>query len=600
MRDPEEIVSLWQERKNAQDPWMQTAREVKAMYNGDVVIPLPELDDAEKPAVANLLQQGLDQTAMRIASTQANPFFQPLRLGSDSAKKAANERRRVILGIWEQNEMDIKDGRRARHLIGYSSAPVQLEPDFVRKIPRWIVRDPLVTFAAPTGDLDDMCPSDSIFYSQRSLGWLKRKYPDKVNMIARRRPTPDMPDNNSEMFDILEYVDAEEVVCVLVGKQTPGGINTGASAIDLTRYVNQAGICPVVVPGRITLDRQQGQFDGMLGMFLTQAKLQAGAVIATWRGIFKNEWFIARPGEVPRVITQADGRRGVYGQVQGADLHESSLDPSYMTNPMIDKLEAYQRMNGGVPAQMGGEAATNVRTGRASDSILAAAVDFRIQEAQKLMARSRKHEDKRAIAIDKAYWNRPKTVSFNGLEIQYTPAKLWVSDEHTVQYSYAGVDAQGITIEAAQLNGSGLLSKQTGREIHPMIKDPDVEHERLLSESLEQAGVAAIQQAAQQGSIPPADLARISELVESERMTWFAAVQQVQKEAQDRQATVDQQGNTTGAIPGSPETQPGLAQPGQGAEAGAAIQPPGASQQNLAGLLSSIRQSTRMPTGVSA
>jgi len=598
-RSPEEIVNLWEQRKKAQMPWMETAREVKQMYNGDVVVPLPELDEAEKPAVANLLQQGLDQTAMRIASTQANPYFQPQKFGVDFQIKQAQTRRRVMLGMWEQNEMPIKDRRRARHLIGYSSTPVQLEPNFDRKMPIWTVRDPLDTYPAPTGGIDDMCPTDSIFWSQRSLGWLKIHYPGQIALINRQPMIAGIPENNAEMFDILEYVDGEDIACVLVGRPNISGNPQGARALDLSRYPNQAGICPVVIPGRVTLDRPMGQFDGMLGMFLTQAKLQAGAVIATWRGIFKNEWWVARPGEVPRVIKQADGRRGIYGQVQGADLHESSMDPSYMTNPMIDRLDEAQRENGGVPASFGGQGIQNTRTGRATDAVMQATVDFRVQEAQELLATARKHEDKIAIAIDKAYWNRPKMISFNGLEINYQANKLWTTDEHKVSYAYAGVDANGLTIEIAQMNGSDLMSKRRGMELHPLIDDPELEHDRILGESLEQAGLAALQQAAQQGSIPPADLARISELVVSDKMELFAAVQQVQKEAQARQASVDAQGNSTAAPPGSPDTQPGLAQPGQGAEAGA-IAPPGPGQQNLSQLMSAIRSSTRQPAGSAA
>ena len=52
---------------------------IRDNYNGDVIIPMPEMDKAEKPAVANLIKTGLDQTAMRIASTMPSLYYPPVK-----------------------------------------------------------------------------------------------------------------------------------------------------------------------------------------------------------------------------------------------------------------------------------------------------------------------------------------------------------------------------------------------------------------------------------------------------------------------------------------------------------------------------------------
>ena len=64
----DEIVGLLRQRESKTEPAMARMRAIRDAYNGDVVVPLPELDENEQVAVANLLCQGLDQTAMRIAS----------------------------------------------------------------------------------------------------------------------------------------------------------------------------------------------------------------------------------------------------------------------------------------------------------------------------------------------------------------------------------------------------------------------------------------------------------------------------------------------------------------------------------------------------
>lgn len=598
---PEEITSLWQARRMEQTPWMETARVVKAMYNSELVVPLPELDEVEKPSVANLAEQGINQTAMRISSTQPEPFFESLKTGVKIQEDAARQRRRGILTWWGANGMPIKNYRRSRYLIAYSSSPVLLCPDLKRKMPEWQVRDPLMTFPAPSGDIDDMTPSDCIFGFQRSLGWLKAKYPMQTSLIARQRMPAGEKENNAEMFDILEYVDAEEIVLVLVGKSTAGEFSSysqGAAALDLTRYKNLAGVCTAVVPGRITLDRPKGQFDDLPGLYMTQSKLQAMAIVATQRGIFADEWFVSTDGSTPQIITQADGRRGVYGMVRGGKLEQVKTDAGYQTNPMIDRLERNQRLDGGVPAAYGGEGQSNVRTGRAADSVLGAVVDFPIQEAQEIFAAARVEENKRAIAIDKGYWKRSKTfyIDWDGSPSpggEYVPSKLWESTNHTVKFAQAGVDSNGLTIAIGQLNGTGMMSKRRGMELHPMIDDPEREHDRIIAEGLEGATLSGLEQQAQQGTLPPNDIARISQLVKENKKELFEAIQIAHNEAQQRQAKIDAEGNSSAVDPASAEAQPGLAIPGMGAEAGAAIQAPGQSQQNLAQLLSSIHQSTR-------
>jgi len=70
--------------------------------------------------------------------------------------------------------------------------------------------------------------------------------------------------------------------------------------------------------------------------------------------------------------------------------------------------------------------------------------------------------------------------------------------------------------------------------------------------------LSAVQNQAAEGILPPGDLARIMDLVAHDKKELAEAVEQVQREAQERQAE---------QVPAmSPEAQPGLALPGMGAE----------------------------------
>lgn len=603
-----EITALFYERRKRLGPVNSRALDVREQYNGDVVIPLPELDRNEKNAVANLLNKGLNQMSMRTASTRPDMQVPPLRPGIKKWEDFADDKRKVLLGWDDMNRLPITDARKFRHYYGYGRAATVIVPDFTRRIPRYELRDPLQTYPALTSDPLDMTPEDCIFAYHQSGQWLKTNYPNAWNAISRRRGLAESLD---ELFQVIEYIDAEDVVIGVLGNKTSWYDNTinGAAAMELVRTPNRAGVCTAVVPQMPTLDRPMGMYDGMLGMYWQQSMLQALSVIATKKGIFKDEWIIARQGEIPKIVQMADGLSGEIGIIQGGDIKEMGLDPSYMAPQMIDRLEQYQRQEAGVPEQMTGSGPTNSRTGRASDSILSATVDFTIQESQRVLAYARQEENKRAIAVDKGYWKAPKSfyVSFEGgsHQVTYKPTELWDpqtgGDHHFVNYSFAGSDENALTVEIGQLIGTGLMSKEAGRYAHPKVKDPKLMGQQVTVEALEQALLASLQQQAAnpQSGMAVTDYVQIIKYVEQDGMRLTDAALKVHNDAQARQAPVDAQGQDATVQPGSPDAQPGLNGPGVGAEAPTAdsLQAPPGSMQNFQNTLRSLRRPTNPQQG---
>jgi hypothetical protein len=111
----------------------------------------------------------------------------------------------------------------------------------------------------------------------------------------------------------------------------------------------------------------------------------------------------------------------------------------------------------------------------------------------------------------------------------------------------------------------GTMSKESFMRIDPLVEDVEHERDSVVAEKLQDALLTGLQQQAVQGALPPADLARIMELVSSDQMELADAVSKVQREAQERQAEP--------AEPTAPEAQPGIAQPGAGAESAVGPQP---------------------------
>lgn len=585
--DADRILSVYQERKKNRGVVLNQMQELRNIYNAEVVLPMPEMDKGEKSMVANLVSQGLDQSSLRVSSTMPDVRFHNFEVASRTADKLARKQRDAVMAWWHENRLKLKQRRRARWLLGYAMAPVMVKPDWVKRIPKWQLMEPLNTFPAPSQDWDELTPADCIFSYRRSYSWVLENYPDKALAFANGQGKPARDD----VIEFLEYIDCEERCLVAISKEPASWESHPLRrAIMLERAENETGKCWAVVPGRITLDRPQGQFDGMLGMYQAQARLMALSMIATEKGIFSDTYLVSRPGERAQFIAGPfDGRSGKVNIVAGGDIKEVQTNPGYQTNPMMNILERNMRLTGGIPAEFGGESPTNVRTGRRGDSILSAIVDFPVQEAQELFQFSLQEENKIAIAIDKAYFNKPKSFyvqwkGSNAKKIDYTPGDLFKTDINFVNFAHAGADINSLIVGIGQRVGIGLMSLRTGQELDPLIENPELEHDRTVQEGIEKALLSQVQTlASQPGGMPLTDLARVMQLVKSDRMELAEALIKVQEEAQARQAE---------QVPeGAPEAMPGIEMPGQGAEAGsmAPIPEPGEGQANLTQLLNQMR-----------
>jgi len=568
----EQIVSLYNSRRETQGPVLKRMREIRDLANGDVVIPLSELDRNARTNVANLLVQGLDQTSMRIASTMPMPFFPPVKQGNIDSQEMARLRKKIILSYWDQNKIGVKMRRRARHFLAYSSAPVILKPNFKTLQPTWAVRNPLDTYPSPSEDPDNFVPDDCIFTYSKPAQWLINNYGDKV--IGKLRMGKVRFDTQ---YTLLEYIDGDECVICVIGAENSTSLTpverAGVETVELERMPNRTGMPLTVIPQRISLDAPRGQYDGVLGMYFTRARLQALTEIAIERGIFPDEYLVARAGENPEIIQVADGKTGQLGVVKGGDIQQLQTNPGYKTDTALDRLERQERLEGAIPAEFGGESGSNIRTGRRGENVLSATVDFRVQEAQAVFEQALYEEDKIAIAIEKAYWGAQKKSFFipgrvSGGMTNYVPNKVFETDFHYVTYPSSGTDVNGLIVGLGQRLGTGLMSKESARESDPLITDPELEKDRIAAESMEAALLSSIQaQAADpNGPYQPDDLAYLSMLTIEKNKPLYEAVQLTQKRAQERQAAAMPQG--------APETMPGLATPGMGAEAPVTAGPP--------------------------
>jgi hypothetical protein len=598
---PIDLVMAYEARRRSCGAHIARMIDVQRMYDGDIVIPLPELDENERPAVANLLLQGVDQLGMRASSVGPDLDFPSASPGSDAADETARHKRKAVLGWFDMNQKQKKEARRCRYLVAYGCGPVMVKPVGPgayqkRSMPYWHVLDPLASYPAPSSDKDDIEPRDIIVVRHVTLAWLQQRYPKQADVLYKGPPDRSGYYRPDTRFELLEYNDAAETVLVVKGAPRPAydynDPRAGAAQVcELERTPNRAEMCLAVSPGRITLSRLQGHFDQIIGMFMAQARMTAYEQIAVFRGIFPELWVVSHPNSPSsaRIVQVADGKQGVIGQIDNGTILPVTTNPGPATTAAIDRLERGQRVAGSIPADWGGESATNIRTAKRGDQVSSSAVDPTLGELQTILAESHEAEIVRAIAVEKG-WYGGKRVSFYMPRSgkvwgeTFVPNQLFDNDFCWVKYSMPGVDAAGIPIELGQRTQTGMLSMDTARQIDPLVEDAEHERDQVEIEGLRTALLKGLEQQGATGQLDPQEVALIAQYKRQNRgLTLEECIIKAHKDIQKQQASL------ATAEPGAPETQPGLS---PAAPAGAAPPSPGGPPP-LAQLLGGLRGPTQ-------
>ena len=598
MRSPEQVLALYTERKKFYRALHTGMEAVRTVYDGEARVVIPEMDTDDASSVPNLLAQGVDQMAGRIASVVPMASFAPKEPGQRRSERRAQTAKQIVHGWWQADRQPLKNKQRARHLIAYGMTPVVVSWNPKTERPEWTVRNPLETYPSPLTIGDTAMPTDVIFAYQRTVRWLRANgYGDAVHAVTGN-PNAHL----DAQMTLLEYHDQDGKILCLVGyvadSQTydwmipSSPFETGVQRcvlIEAAMYPEPV-MC-ASVPLRVSLSRPGGQFDAMVGMYYQQSKLMALEVAAVEKGIFPDTYLVSRPNEVGRFLDGPhDGRTGKINVIAGGDIRDLTSAPSYLTNPTIDRIERSQRLTAGIPQEFGGESGSNIRTGRRGDAVLSAVIDFPVAEAQDVLAYGLQDEDKAAIALSKMYGGKRTFQVFVGSgtaakTVTFVPDEVFEKADHVVSYPAAGTDLNSLMLGLGQRVGMGIMSKETAASLDPFVDSPELEHDRIIAEGLESALVSGIQQQAASGQIPPLVLSKIMSLVSSDRMELADALTKVAEDAAKEQAKAAQEQAAQGAPTAEAMMAPAAAQ----AMSGSAIPGANATQQDMASLLSSLR-----------
>lgn len=598
-------------------------KELAEVYDGSLLIPDVERDSVAASAAPNLINQGIDAYARRAASTQPQVDSPPMRANIASSRRQAEKRGRVIRGWWQGSGMSVADYQRYRYDFGYGAAPVIIRghPDHPA-IPRWSILNPHNVLTGPK-ELDYLPGVPYAFVtSRRSVKWVLDYF---GVTFGKRRP--------DEMVEVVEYNDAEQVTIFCIGGTgpsmpqwnhgaglTPWGYDgssmlygqelrhrvierisgpsekmDGAWLVELSSTPNFANICLVSYPGAISLSRVCGIGDAILSKHKLHAWLLDAYMRGVVKGIWPDTWAVFGEDSNGQIVTHANGRRDIVGEIRGGTIITEQIQPGYQAIGLIDRIEAYERNDGGVISEFGGTSGTNIRTRARGEAVAAEVVDPLVREAHERMQVAREHENALAVAHAKGYGGSRSfslyvTTGNTKKAEQYVPNELFETSQTVVRYPVAGVDKSGAIIVAGQKLSLELISRRTARVMDPDIEDVDAEETLLRVQALEGVVLAQLAEAV---ATSPEDAAEALRLTR-QGMAMEEVMSTLQRRAQERQATEGAVGEPTGpAAPGSPEAQPGLGVPGGPAAVPEAVPEGPASVRNLAMMMQNMRAPTR-------
>lgn len=602
VRSWDEVLATVQYMRDQDSPLKRQMEQVRIRYNGDYVVPVPEVDGmkALPPLTPALIGDAVDNLALQCSGVMPFihcPAVDPGKEKGIKSREYAAIRRMALQGTWYQNRMKLIMRRFYRQLAGYATTSLVVLPDFINEIPQIRMRDPLATYVEPRDAEDLSLPEWGAFVYAKSGKWIHKHYPQARPIVNGR--------DGSEMWDMVEWIDCDQIYIGLLGPQSTGFQTERdrlmTQSMALSWYENRMGVCPIVAPKRVTMDRVASPIANIIGITDLMARLMALDIIATEKSIFPDMYVIGKAGQTPQVVGGwKDGRDGEMNVILDADaVGQLRATPDPNNKQTMDRLERNARISTSNVPQFGGETYGALRTGRGIDALGGMAVDPKTQEMHEIAEAAFSSMNEAIFACFEAYWPNKQFSMYTGGSgegnvAEFVPSKHFENRHNSVNYAIPGADVQFTTVTLGQMLGTKAISLQTFRNKHPWIDDPDAETRRRNEEDLEEAVMIGFLEQVRSGSIPLIDAVNVESYVKA-GYDIVESIMRADEDARNRQAAAP----PPDAIPADsqiapPMQQPGLAMPGMGAEAGLPpggqplppdIEPPEPSQGNFRKLL---------------
>ena len=462
--------------------------------------------------VPNLMMSGLEHLSQKIGRIPNLKVDVPNNKDSDRARAKADKIARIVTSYDDTQKLDLQMPQVGRWLPGYGFAVWVIRekkrPDGT-PYPCAELRDPYNCFPGYFGA--DQQPKEMAIIRRVPKDALSKTYPkyaDKINTKDSYQVSTlgvgnayasaytdsyngSWANSNGEGDLVAEYYNDEGTYIFHM---------TSGTILDFIPNPLDSGPA-FVIAKKFAFDRMQGQYDQIIGLMASMAKINVMSIIAMEDAVF-TETNIS--GEIESGQYRK-GRFAVNYLAPGTQVSKPASNVPYQIFQQIDRIERQLRVGGSYPVSDDSQSPLSFATGRGLEE-LGASMSLMIREYHTVMADAIEMIDSKRLEWDqKMYSGTSKELSgyYNNqfFSEKYDPAKdiQGAFKTRRVYGAMAGYDEPQKIVTGLQLLQAGIIDTQTLQENLDGLDNLSAVNSRITKEKADKVLFDTLLAQAQQG-----------------------------------------------------------------------------------------------------
>ena len=462
--------------------------------------------------VPNLMMSGLEHLSQKIGRIPNLKVDVPNNKDSDRARAKADKIARIVTSYDDTQKLDLQMPQVGRWLPGYGFAVWVIRekkgPDGT-PYPCAELRDPYNCFPGYFGA--DQQPKEMAIIRRVPKDALSRAYPKSADKI-----------NSKDAYQVNTLGVGNAYASAYTDSYNGSWANSNGEGDLVAEYYNEEGTYifhmtsgtildfipnpldsgpAFVIAKKFAFDRMQGQYDQIIGLMASMAKINVMSIIAMEDAVF-TETNIS--GEIESGQYRK-GRFAVNYLAPGTQVSKPASNVPYQIFQQIDRIERQLRVGGAYPITDDSQSPLSFATGRGLEE-LGASMSLMIREYHTVMADAIEMIDSKRLEWDqKMYGGKSKELSgyYNNqfFSEKYDPAKdiQGAFKTRRVYGAMAGYDEPQKIVTGLQLLQAGIIDTQTLQENLDGLDNLSSVNSRITKEKADKVLFDTLLAQAQQG-----------------------------------------------------------------------------------------------------
>jgi len=509
---PQDIIERASYLKRMHDDALIDRARFRAILNGgeDGIRQLlgPGLDNNESHTIPapNLMLSALDRLSQKIGKVPSLDVHITNARDSQRNKVKKDKLERIISAYDNMQRLELQLPQVARWLPGYGFAVwvITTKMDMNGHMyPCAELRNPYDCFPGYFGNTQQ--PDELAIIQKVPIRKLIDMYPELKTYFENKdtedtsydsynlRYTDDGSwENSDENGDvILEYMNIEGTYVVHVASK---------KIVDFVPNPLKSGPA-FVVAKRFSFDRLQGQFDQVVGLMASMAKINILSVIAMEDAVFTETNIV---GEIESGQYRK-GRNAINYLTPGSQVVKPVTNLPYQLFEAVGRLERQLRVVAGYPVQDDAISPNSFVTGRGLEE-LESGVSQMVSEYHTILEYALQEVDAKRLELDEVLFGnkrKPLTGTYKGAAFSesYTPNSD-IDMNYVTKRKYgamASFDAPNKIITGLQLMQAGIIDRETMQQEMDGLENLQQINERITKQKTEDILYQMLLQQSQQG-----------------------------------------------------------------------------------------------------